>query len=227
MGAFGIVVVSRDSVWTERLRSAAALLRATCLCVRDWRLLGEPAVSGIAVVDGEAQEARELGRRFPRACLVLAARGSELSAERIAAALAGGVDGFLAKEDSAAVLAARLRGLLGRGARARRQAELVSPEGSMRFNGALGRLEVKSRSGWRPGPVIGVKESALLEMFFRHPGGVLERAVLLDAVWGRRALQVNPETLDKCVASLRRKLGGRGRALRTVRGKGYLWQAGA
>ena len=67
------------------------------------------------------------------------------------------------------------------------------------------------------------REFALLEVFLRHPGEVLDRAVLHEEVWG---YDFDPGTnvTDVFVGYLRRKLeaGGEPRVLHTVRGVGFV-----
>jgi DNA-binding response OmpR family regulator len=65
------------------------------------------------------------------------------------------------------------------------------------------------------------KELLLLEVFVRHPGRVLSRRFLLEAVWGYDA-PVLTRVVDLCVFQLRQKLGRFGRGLTTRRGFGYV-----
>jgi hypothetical protein len=62
----------------------------------------------------------------------------------------------------------------------------------------------------------------LFVYFLRHPGQVLSRSALLQAVWGYDA--VDPNTVEQHVAHLRRKLG-EPRVIRTVWGVGYALRA--
>jgi DNA-binding response OmpR family regulator len=65
-------------------------------------------------------------------------------------------------------------------------------------------------------------EYLLLEFFMRHPGQVLTRDVLIDAVWGLSE-SIEGNTLDTFIKLLRQKVDyGFGRKLlQTVRGFGY------
>ncbi|AFM16870.1 response regulator with CheY-like receiver domain and winged-helix DNA-binding domain [Mycolicibacterium chubuense NBB4] len=70
---------------------------------------------------------------------------------------------------------------------------------------------------------LSARETALAEMFLRHPGQVLTREQLLRRVWGREP-DPGSNVVDVYVRYLRRKLGA-GR-FATVRGIGYRLEAG-
>ena len=67
------------------------------------------------------------------------------------------------------------------------------------------------------------KEQALLVFFLRHPGEVLSRTRIYDAVWDERYDGLS-NTLEVHVKELRRKLEAHGpRLIHTLRGRGYLF----
>lgn len=70
------------------------------------------------------------------------------------------------------------------------------------------------------------REFALLHLFLRHPGEVLERKVLHEDVWGY-TFDPGTNVADVFVGYLRRKLEARGgeRVLHTVRGVGFVLRA--
>ncbi|MFP5362954.1 MAG: winged helix-turn-helix domain-containing protein, partial [Thermoleophilia bacterium] len=72
---------------------------------------------------------------------------------------------------------------------------------------------------------LSAKELALLELFMRHPGEVLDRARLHEEVWGY-TFDPGTNIADVFVGYLRRKLeaGGEPRVLQTVRGIGFILQ---
>ena len=84
-------------------------------------------------------------------------------------------------------------------------------------------LDLRARRvtlGQRP-VVLTAREFDLLAFFLRHPGRAVTRETLLAEVWGEdedHTLNV----VDVYVSYLRRKLGGSGAELRTVRGYGYI-----
>jgi DNA-binding response OmpR family regulator len=70
------------------------------------------------------------------------------------------------------------------------------------------------------------KEFALLEALLECDGRVLSRERLLEIVWGHdEGLELDTRTVDQHVARLRRKLGARGRHVKTVPNFGYRFVA--
>jgi len=128
--------------------------------------------------------------------------------------LDAGADDYLVKPFSLLELSARLRALARRDDRARPTVLTV---------GAL-RLDPATKQAWRDNAELQLspKEFSLLELFMRHPGSVLTRSQILDAVWDF-AYDGGSNVVDQYVAYLRRKVDlpfGR-HDIETVRGMGY------
>ena len=128
--------------------------------------------------------------------------------------LDAGADDYLVKPFSLLELAARLRALARRDGSGRRP---VLAEGDL-------RLDPASKQAWRAGIELHLspKEYSLLEFFLRHPGRVLTRSAIIEAVWDF-AYDGGSNVVDQYVNYLRRKIDapfGR-RDLETVRGMGY------
>ena len=128
--------------------------------------------------------------------------------------LDAGADDYLVKPFSLLELAARLRALARRDGSCRRPVLAV---------GDL-RLDPASKQAWRAGIELHLspKEYSLLEFFLRHPGEVLTRSAIIEAVWDF-AYDGGSNVVDQYVNYLRRKVDapfGR-RDLETVRGMGY------
>jgi len=128
--------------------------------------------------------------------------------------LDAGADDYLVKPFSLLELAARLRALARRDDRARPTV----------LNAGTLKIDPAAKRAWRDGHELELspKEFALLELFVRHPGVVLTRTQIIDAVWDFAYDGVS-NVVDQYVNYLRRKIDrpfGR-HDLETVRGMGY------
>ena len=132
--------------------------------------------------------------------------------------LDAGADDYLAKPFSFLELSARLRAMTRREER---------PRPTVLAVGDL-RLDPAARRAWRGEAelTLSPKEFSLLELFLRHPGVVLTRSQIIDAVWDF-AYEGTSNVVDQYVRYLRAKIDapfGR-RDLETVRGAGYRLRA--
>jgi DNA-binding response OmpR family regulator len=125
-----------------------------------------------------------------------------------------GADDYLTKPFSFPVLVARLRAVARRGARERpTQLEV----GDIRLDPAARRV-------WRGGVevVLTAREFSLLAFLVRHPGDVVTKRQILEAVWGVD-FEGDPNIIEVYVRHLRNKIDrpfGR-EAIQTLRGAGY------
>ena len=67
--------------------------------------------------------------------------------------------------------------------------------------------------------VLTPRERGVFELLASAPGAVVSRDELLDRVWG--SSDIDPHLLEVTVGRLRRRLGGCGRAIQAVSGRGY------
>ena len=165
--------------------------------------VGLPDADGMAL----CRQLRAEGHRLP--VLMLTARAS--LDDRLDGFDAG-ADDYLPKPFAFAELVARLRVLVRRAAE-RRPDPIV-----------YGGLSVDLLAGearWQGGALaLEPKGLAVLGVLARARGAVVERAVVIEAVWG--AAEITDNALDVVVSALRRRLaqGAPGLALRVVRGAG-------
>ena len=175
------------------------------LVVLDWML---PKVSGIEVCRRLRQ--RQETRNLP--IIMLTARGEE--SDRIRG-LDTGADDYVVKPVSMSELAARARAVLRR----------LRP-GLAEDEVRIGDIVI-DRVGHRVKRAglevhLGPTEFRLLDYFMRHPGRVLSREQLLDAVWGSD-VYVEARTVDVHIGRLRKALNlpQTDDPIRTVRAAGY------
>jgi DNA-binding response OmpR family regulator len=143
--------------------------------------------------------------------LMLTAKEGELDEVE---ALDSGADDYLTKPFSYAVLVARLRALLRRGARER---PAVLSAGDL-------RLDPAAKRAWRGEAEVELtaRELALLEFLLRRRGEAVAKREILQHVWDDE-FEGDPNIVEVYVRHLRNKLDrpfGRA-AIQTVRGTGY------
>ena len=168
----------------------------------DWWL---PGADGLALL----RRFRQRDRTTP--VLFLTARDAVSDRVR---GLDSGADDYLCKPFAFEELLARVRAL----ARRRDGGGTVLASHGVRLDLATQRADRDSH------PLdLTAKEQALLLFFLRHPGEVLSRTRIYDAVWDERYDGLS-NTLEVHVKELRRKLEAHGRRLiHTLRGRGYLF----
>ena len=165
-----------------------------------------PDMSGYEV----CARARKLGSAVP--ILMLTAKdgeGDEVSA------FEAGADDFLRKPFSMAVLVARLKSVIRRGAGQNRSTLRV---GDLTLN-------KKSLEAQRAGERIPLtpREYALLELLMGNPGTVLSKSRIMQHVWGAD-YGADDNVIEVYIGYLRKKVDAPFATplIRTVRGRGYL-----
>ena len=175
------------------------------LVLLDWML---PGVSGIEI----CRRIRRDPETHDLPVILLTARGEE--SDRIRG-LDCGADDYVIKPFGIAELIARVGAVLRRARPTDAAQSLAS--GDIVMDLASHRVSRNGRS-----IQLGPTEYRLLRFFMEHPGRVLSRENLLEAVWGR-AVHIEQRTVDVHVRRLRQALNGDGEddAIRTVRSAGY------
>ena len=199
LGGYGVDLAEHGGAALERLaqqRYAAVVLD-----------VGMPQPDGLEV----CRRLRKRGDRTP--VIMLTAR--EAVSDRVDG-LEAGADDYLTKPFAVEELLARLRALLRRSGagpegRTLAYADLTLVPSTREVRRGTQRLELRPT------------EFSLLETFLSHPGVVLTRSALYEAVWGYDFGRAS-KALDVYVGYLRRKLetGGASRLIHTVRDVGYV-----
>lgn len=173
-----------------------------------------PKASGYDV----CRELRARGVRGP--VLFLTAKGEEVDK---VVGLKLGADDYVTKPFGVHELLARVEALLRRGRAAGGPgAEEALPPVFRLGTAEIDRRKFTARIAGRTSPLT-ARELKLAEVFAAHPGEVLSRDALLNAVWGVGYFGTT-RTLDQHVAQLRKKVEEEPdspRAIVTVHGVGY------
>ena len=179
------------------------------LVLLDWML---PRVSGIEI----CRKIRRDPETHNLPVILLTARGEESDRVR---GLDCGADDYVVKPFVISELIARIGAVLCRAAPTSAAQSLAS--GDITMDLASYRVSRSGRSIH-----LGPTEYRLLRHFMEHPGRVLSRDHLLEAVWGR-AVHIEQRTVDVHVRRLRQALNGDGEVdvIRTVRSAGYAFSA--
>ena len=174
--------------------------------------LNLPDGSGLSAL----REARARGDRTP--VLVLTARNR--TEERVAG-LDAGADDYLGKPFELSEVEARLRALVRRS----HGADDECAVGSLRLQRRARRLSIMGEQGEQALDLPAREFEVLLELM-TPPGRVVSKRSLSDKLSGfDDALGDN--ALEAFISRLRRKLAGSGAVIRTLRGLGYVLEAGA
>ena len=150
--------------------------------------------------------------------MFLTAKSTE---EDVLLGLGLGADDFIAKPVRLDVLLARIAVIL-------KWTKRVGPATAQSDTFKIGDALIDAtrftvRRNGEPDLSITIRELGLLRTFAAHPGEVLSRDALLDAVWGENYF-ASSRTLDQHIVQIRRKLGESGNLIETVRGIGYRLQ---
>ncbi len=178
------------------------------LVILDWMM---PNMSGLQV----CKEIRHRAATRNLPVIMLTARGEEEDRIR---GLDAGADDYVAKPFSTNELIARVKAVL------RRLRPILTEEQIVR--GDL-EMDLTAHRVTRDGQPLhlGPTEFRMLRHFMEHPGRVLSRSQLLDAVWGNEA-EIEERTVDVHIRRLRQAVNvGKGAdVIRTVRSAGYAFE---
>lgn len=158
---------------------------------------------------------RQLRRRSSVPVIMLTARTAQVDKVK---GLDAGADDYLHKPFGPEELLARIRAVL-------RRAKPCTPVSEiLEVNGA--RLLPGSREAFIDGVPLELTaiEFDLLDFLIRSAGRIVSRSELSTALYQRPASPFD-RSIDMHISHLRKKLGGQGGLIQTVRGVGYLFQS--
>ena len=177
-----------------------------------------PGMSGLEVCTSIKAKAKRSGSHIP--IIMLTAKGEE---EDIVKGLECGADDYITKPFSPKVLIARIKAVLRRGVEKSRgkneENESVIVIDNLTIN--KGRHEVTLKDEKLQ---LTMTEFGILELLAGKPGWVFTRQQIIDSVRGYDFL-VTPRAIDVQIFGLRKKMGGSGTLIETVRGIGYRFQS--
>jgi DNA-binding response OmpR family regulator len=167
-----------------------------------------PGMLGLEVLES----LREARAAMP--VIILTAKGEE--PDRVKG-LKLGADDYVVKPFSVLELIARIQAVLRRSAERPEAIKTIRiPKGKI----DLAKREIQFDSG--KSAEISEKEHDLLAYLCGKPGIVVSRDEILLRVWGIDPQGADTRTIDMTIMRLREKMGA-GEIIRTIRGKGYLY----
>ncbi|MCL2029780.1 MAG: response regulator transcription factor [Deltaproteobacteria bacterium] len=143
--------------------------------------------------------------------IIISARQAEVDIIR---ALELGADDYVPKPFSLKLVEAKIKAVLRRGG---------AGDGRKLEGGGI-TIDLESHKALNGGEPLQLtqKEFELLALFLKKPERTFTRNQLLNLVWGYDSDLVT-RTVDAHVAALRKKLGDKGRLIKTLPKVGYLW----
>ncbi len=179
-----------------------------------------PGMSGLEVCSAMKKGKEQTGRPVP--IIMLTAKGEE---EDIVAGLESGADDYITKPFSPKVLVARIKSVLRRIEEQKKTADQGVKERIVIDNLEIdqGRHEVRLDGSLLQ---LTMTEFGILTLLAQKPGWVFTRQQIIDSIRGYDFL-VTPRAIDVQVFGLRKKMGGFGRMIETVRGIGYRFKSGS
>lgn len=200
-------VVNRLALDGHAVDHAASIAGAKdCLAVTDYDLI----LLDVMLPDGDGRDFLAASRDHMQTPVIVLTARSQVS-DRVGA-LDQGADDYITKPFDFSELEARCRAVLRRrGGIARNEIAL----GQALFDPTSGTLK-------RGEDVVELRnrEVRLLEVFARNPGQILSKGQLMDRLFSYDA-DVTENAIEVYVGRLRKKLGGLGIRIETVRGLGY------
>jgi DNA-binding response OmpR family regulator len=205
LGSHGMAVeVVGNGAQADQLLQRAGAIAAEVVVLD----IGLPGMDGFEVV----RRLRARGNAVP--VLLLTARDAVEDRVR---GLEQGADDYLVKPFATAELVARVKAL----ARRHTAPQTALGLGQLSLDVAAKRARVGDKV-----IELSVREWAVLEYLLQHASRVVSKQQIIDAIlpWGD---DITPNAVEVYISRLRLKIADAGVAIRTIRGFGYMLEAGA
>jgi two-component system, OmpR family, alkaline phosphatase synthesis response regulator PhoP len=137
-----------------------------------------------------------------------------VNTEDIVKGLDIGADDYVTKPFKLNILVARINAIL------RRKGQVEKPQSTIESGNVKINLEEYQVYVNNKRIIFTPKEFNLLSLLVKKKGRVLNRAYLMENVWGYEYFGTT-RTVDKHIENIRKKLGKEGRRIETVEGVGY------
>jgi two-component system phosphate regulon response regulator PhoB len=147
--------------------------------------------------------------------IIISARNAE---HDIINALERGADDYITKPFSFDFLEAKIQAVLRRGVSSAAKTDSKNRNGIV-INDEIHKVTIDGEQIH-----LTQKEYNLLSLFLRNPEKVFTRNRLLNSVWGYDS-ELYTRTVDSHVATLRKKLGEKGKHIRSIPKIGYSWES--
>jgi DNA-binding response OmpR family regulator len=158
-----------------------------------------------------------------RSPVILFGEGANASNESVARWLTEAADDFIPASIQERLLVAKLQAFARRISPDKEPAILFSRRREIKADRRRAAAWTKAANGrWEPTSPLTKTEHGILCLFLSLPETVLERDFMLDRLWGDKASEIYSANLTQHVMSLRKKMGAKGDAIRTVYGRGYM-----
>ncbi len=172
-----------------------------------------PGISGFDVC--RALKKRESTRHIP--VIMLTARTGD---EDVVKGLEEGADDYVTKPFSPRILLARVKAALRRESAPSQEEPEVIRLHRLELDTNQHRVSVKGQQ-----VSLSATEFSILKYLASNPGWVFSRNQIINAVKGEN-YPVTERSVDVQILGIRKKLGGQGRFIETVRGVGYRMKEG-
>ncbi|PIR15859.1 MAG: hypothetical protein COV48_12035 [Elusimicrobia bacterium CG11_big_fil_rev_8_21_14_0_20_64_6] len=221
-----MIVLSRDGEWLRRLERLA--LRGgwpfEARGVVPLTGLAAPPEMALAVLDRSLAGAvprntvLTLRSLYPGTAIILSFAASEMNQDAVADAVSCGVDELLAKSWSDVKISRMLASLRDRALASQTQ---ISADGALKAERRAHRAHIKSRGRWRELP-LDAGGFALLWRLLEREGEALSRAELGTVLAGVLGRELEPASVSRRLAVLKKMLSSWGGRLESGRGGQYL-----